>query len=85
MAAFLKRLRKELQSLERSPDPDIELAPLEDNIRVWNVGALDDSSCLVDRIDSRLADDSTCVQGRACARARPPAGAAARCPKSLRG
>lgn len=37
MAAFLKRLRKELQSLERSPDPDIALAPLEDNIRVWNV------------------------------------------------
>lgn len=37
MAAFLKRLRKELQSLERSPDPDIALVPLEDNIRVWNV------------------------------------------------
>lgn len=35
--AFLKRLRKELLSLERSPDPDIELTPLEDNIRVWTV------------------------------------------------
>jgi ubiquitin-protein ligase len=35
----IKRLRKELQGLEKASDPDITLAPQEDNIRNWKVGA----------------------------------------------
>lgn len=45
--AFLKRLRKELLSLERNPDADIELSPLEDNIRVWTVRVVYSLICVL--------------------------------------
>jgi ubiquitin-protein ligase len=35
----IKRLRKELQSLQSSQDPEIQLFPEEDNIRLWHVSA----------------------------------------------
>ena len=41
----VKRLRKELQSLEKAPDPDISLAPQEDNIRLWTVSCM----CVIER------------------------------------